>query len=60
MLLNEINLAAVTQSSNSPLPKAPKVEVTEHSRSRDALQERTFDKLKEGTAMLDESKRTPD
>ena len=60
MLLNEINLATVTQSSNSPLPKAPKVEVSEPSRSRDASQDRTFDKLKEGTEMLEEAKRTPD
>lgn len=52
MILNEINMATITQSSNSPLSKGPKVELTE--RSREALQERTFDKLKEGTEMLDE------
>ena len=47
-------MATVTQSSNSPLAKAAKVELSERSRSRDAFQDRTFDKLKEGTEMLEE------
>ena len=60
MLLNEINMQTVTQSSNSPLSKGPKAEPSEPSRSRDAVDDRTFDKLKEGTEMLEEYKRTPD
>jgi len=69
MILNEINMATFTQSSNSPLPKererkGPKVEPSERSRSReivgriDVFHERnistTLDKLKEGTEMLEE------